>query len=196
MPYTTHFKRTPWYMEEARRILYARFEEAYWPAVEEALNGALESHSVVVIAEEQQLAAITLVCPPTMGSRSRYGLRGAPPLEIAFVATDPAWEGRGFARRMLSEVLLSCTTTQQGCWLHVDYGNVRAHRLYASLGFHDAERMPDPFGSFGTLMVWLPPRTWENTGVPEGTTLLNARPCETEETLRRGVFAPPRVTCT
>jgi ribosomal protein S18 acetylase RimI-like enzyme len=183
-----------------QHLLRNRFADVYGEAIDAAVAGADLRHSVVLRTAEDRCGGCILVCPPTLPSREIYGQRAAktclPPLEIAFVATDPAFEGRGWGRRMLSEVLLSCQTTQQGCWLHVDLDNVRAHGLYASLGFQDACVIPDPYGSVGTLMVWGPRSPHrEHPSGQVGPTLLNARPGETEKTLCRGVFAPPGVTC-
>lgn len=181
-------------IEHVRAMFQSRFDICYWSSIDAALL-AQGAHSIVCIAMESgDIAGCTLVSPPTAASRQAYARsENFPPLEIAFVATSLNHEGRGLARRMLSEVLLSCTTTQQGCWLHVDLDNVRAHTLYTSLGFKSDYVMPDPYGSIGTLMTWWPRR--EHTRGKIGSTLLDARPCEAEKPLRRGVFAPPGVTC-
>lgn len=186
---------------DVQHLLRRRFDDTYWDAIDSAVDAADFQHSCVLESEEGVCVGGIVVCPPTHPSRKVYRRRAPgirfPPLEIAFVATDPVVEGRGWGRRMLSEVLLSCQTTQQGCWLHVDLDNVRAHGLYASLGFEDACVIPDPNGSLGTLMVcWFPrsPRR-ENTCGQVRPTLLNTRPCETEESLCRRIFPPPGVTC-
>lgn len=184
----------------AQRLLRARFEGMYADAIDAAVAAADLRHSVLLESADGRCGGCVIVCSPTHPSREMYRQRAVktclPPLEIAFVATDPAFEGRGWGRRMLSEVLLSCQTTQQGCWLHVDLDNVRAHGLYASLGFQDACVIPDPYGSVGTLMVWGPrsPRR-EHTGGQVRPTLLNACPGESEQSFCRGIFAPPSVTC-
>lgn len=186
---------------DVQHLLNRRFDDTYWNAIDSAVKAADLQHSRVLESEEGTCVGGILVCPPTHASRKVYKQRAPgirfPPLEIAFVATDPAVEGRGWGRHMMSEVLLSCQTTQQGCWLHVDLDNVRAHGLYASFGFEDACVIPDPNGSLGTLMVWRFPHgpSRENTCGQVRPTLLNTRPCEAEESLCRRIFSPPGVTC-
>jgi GNAT superfamily N-acetyltransferase len=178
-------------LKQSEGLFQKRFDPCYWPLVCRALQTADLHHSVVLMSD-QTVCACAVVCPPEGGTRALYkgaSFRCAPPLEVAFVATDPSWEGRGLARRLMSEVLLCCTTTQQGCWLHVDLDNTRAYRIYESHGFRIAAACPDPFGSMGYLMTWDP---WgENTRRKEGAALLNACPRETEQALCRGVLAPP-----
>ena len=187
-------RKHTWIMYEVQRIGRSRFPPVYWPSLEHALHTCLESHSLVMQTGPQQLGGFVLVCPPA--AATNYGPLAKPwtllNLEVAFVATDSHWEGKGFARRMMSEVLLCCKTTQQGCWLHVDTINTRAKQLYASLGFAEAVCLPDPYGSEGALMVWSPGR---QAHMHVGQTLVHAPAREAEEPLRRSVFTPPLVTC-
>lgn len=133
-------------------------------------------------------------------------------IEIAFVAVDTAWEGKGLARRMLSEVLLCCKATHQNCWLHVDTYNPRARGLYESLGFYTLFEIPDLYGSHGSLMMWnarpfglIHPNVsgialedsgkfCRDTDMKEWPTLLNTSPCQSKHTLTGGIFTPPLMT--
>jgi ribosomal protein S18 acetylase RimI-like enzyme len=192
------FQRTPWIAAEVRRIAYLRFGTEYWPAIEAALLNCLESHSVVVKTpnKEKSLAAFVLVCPPLVANRSAYGIDSKVPtqsLEIAFVATDDGWEGHGFARSLLEEVLFRAPTA----WLHVDTVNQKAHAFYKRLGFHDFLHLPDPYGSPGIVMIYL-----QKSAIPNGyhqplqwSALLNTSPCQTEQPLCRGILPPPGMTC-
>ncbi len=192
------FKRTPWMTAEVRRIAYNRFPSTYWPSIEDALQNCLESHSVVVKSpnKEKSLAAFVLVCPPTTSSKAAYGVETCLPahiLEIAFVATDEGWEGRGFARDLLEAVLLRCKTAQQPVWLHVDTVNEKARAFYERLGFRNFLHIPDPFGSPGTLMVFsVPDRHHKSL---QGFALFNAPPCETEQAFGRSILPPPCMAC-
>ena len=154
-------RQQPWMIREVIRIAKTRFDPLYSDALQEALTTCLENHSVVVVHpnKEKSLTAFVLVCPPTTPSADRYGIRTwvqNTPLEIAFCATDVGWEGRGYARRMFSYILMSAQAAKQGCWLHVDTDNWRARGLYESLGFKHAVQIPDPVGSDGVLMRWFP----------------------------------------
>lgn len=146
----------PWMLAEVYRIAQIRFGTTYDKAIHEAIESCLESHSVVVAHpnKEKSLIAFVLVCPPTTKSSDRYGIRSLvqqTPHEIAFCATDVGWEGKGLARRMLDAVL----DTALGFWLHVDVPNIRARKLYESLGFRGVLQIPDPYGADGILMrLW------------------------------------------
>ncbi len=198
------FKRTPWIIAEVRRIAYNRFPSTYWASIDAALLNCLESHSVVLKApnKEKSLAAFVLVCPPTTASKAAYGIEEFLPthmLEIAFVATDAGWEGRGYARELLEAVLFRCSTAQQSAWLHVDTVNQKAQAFYERLGFRNFLHIPDPYGSPGVVMVYcgrpcvLGP--CGNHQTLQWLTLLNTPPCETEQPLRRSILAPPGLTC-
>lgn len=189
-------KHTPWMIAEVRRIARTRFDTVYWPAIEAALLNCLESHSVVRKApnEHKRIAAFVLVCPPTTPTKADYGIEAYLPshiLEIAFVATDVGWEGRGFARDVLEAVLQGCKTTPQSVWLHVDTVNEKARAFYERLGFRNFLHIPDPYGSPGVVMVF-PGRHEKSL---QRFALFNASPCETEQTFSRGILAPPRMAC-
>lgn len=190
------FYRTPWMIAEVRRIAYSRFDTEYWPAIEAALENCLESHSVVRKSpnKEKSLAAFVLVCPPSTPTKADYGIETyLPPhiLEIAFVATDAGWEGRGYARDLLEAVLLRCMTAQQMVWLHVDTINEKTRAFYERLGFRNFLHIPDPYGSPGVVMVF-PGRHEKSL---QGSALFNASPCETEQAFGRCILAPPRMAC-
>ncbi len=192
------FKRTPWMTAEVRRIAYKRFDAEYWPSIEDAMLNCLESHSVVVKSpnDDKRIAAFVLVCPPATSSKAAYGVETCLPthiLEIAFVATDEGWEGRGYARDLLEAVLLRCKTTQQPAWLHVDTVNEKARAFYERLGFRNFLHIPDPFGSPGTLMVFSVP--YRNHKTLQRPALFNAPPCETEQAFGRCILAPPGLAC-
>lgn len=201
-----NFKHCEWMYDEVRRIGQARFDKPYWISLEQALEDCLESHSFVSIDpdKDKTLSGFVLVCPNDSASAESYKLNSLfqNHLEIAFVAIDSFWEGKGLARRMLSEVLLCCKTTHQGCWLHVDTVNPRARGLYDSLGFSTFITMPDPFGSMGDLMVWYPYtnslQLWAEilwyAHMEKRTTLLDSSPCQTKQPLCGSVLSPPRVT--
>ncbi len=194
------FSRIHW-TAEVRRIARKRFGVEYWPAIEAALLNCLESHSAVIKTpnKDNELAAFVLVCPPYCGSQSAYGIETLVPLhslEIAFVATDDGWEGRGFARTLLEAVLFRCITAQQPVWLHVDFINEKAHDFYGRLGFVDILALQDPYGSPGWIMLFAPlriPRGYSQT--LQRSTLFDTPPCESEKPLRRGILAPPTMAC-
>jgi ribosomal protein S18 acetylase RimI-like enzyme len=196
----TPFQRTPWMTTEIRRIARTRFGAEYWPAIEEALLNCLENHSVVVKSpnDDKRIAAFVLVCPPTTSSSVAYGIEESLPLhclEVAFVATDVGWEGRGYARDLMEAVLFRCKITQEPAWLHVDAINQKAHAFYERLGFQNFLHIPDPYGSPGVIMIYLPSRPWRYHNALQRPTLRNASPCEPEQPLRRSILAPPRMTC-
>ncbi len=55
--------------------------------------------------------------------------------EISAVCTDPAYTGRGYAGRLVHELVASVRERGSIPFLHVSPENGRARRLYASLGF-------------------------------------------------------------
>ena len=190
-------KLFPWMHDEIRRIARARFEPEYWSAIETVLNTCSPQHSRVICSnKEKSIEAFVLVCSPHFSSHSKYGLEGILPssfYEIAFLATDEGCEGRGYARRLLSEVLECLQQNNQNVWLHVDFINPRAVTLYESLGFCKALELPDPYGSEGYVMVWLAKR--RNHETREGFALFNSCPCKTEQAFNRGIVTPPGATC-
>ncbi len=208
MTYESFTRSNAHHVADIRRIARSRFGTEYWAAIDAALETALESHSMVQYTpnKDKRIAAFVLVCPPLFANRTAYGVDSKVPadsLEIAFVATDAAWEGHGFARSLLEAVLFRCKTAQQSAWLHVDTINAKAHAFYERLGFRDLLRATDPFGSAGVVMLFSEgsacssphSRPWGNYETLERLALFNAGPCEPEQTLRRGVFPPPRLAC-
>lgn len=187
--------------EEVRRIGRARFEAAYWPSLEYAMLNSVKDtngpHSLVICDpnKDNALAGFVLVCPPPDRHKAvQWGLSRIDcnnMFEIAFVAIDSAWEGKGLARQMLSSILSNCPAGVR-CWLHVDIVNPRAARLYESLGFSVFDTITDPHGSVGYLMISeRKAKHGRNADVEKWTTLFNACPREAEQTLSRGIFAPP-----
>lgn len=182
---------------EIRRIGQKRFASEYWSSIETALESYSSQHSRVICNSNGQIAAFILVCPPQTSSHSKYGLEGKVPssfYEIAFLATDEGNEGRGYARLLLSAVLQCCTENSHNVWLHVDSINPRAVALYESLGFQSVMEIPDPFGSYGYLMVRLCSIGW-NSKTREGFALLNTSPSQAEHTFGGSIFPPPCATC-
>jgi ribosomal protein S18 acetylase RimI-like enzyme len=189
--------------------------------------------------KEKSLAAFVLVCPPTTPSKAAYGIEEFLPtnileiagsfqdqafdqdfwekgislfptaLEIAFVATDIGWEGRGYARELLEAVLLRCITAQQPAWLHVDTVNEKTRAFYERLGFRNFLYTPDPCGSPGVIMIYVPAdlkmptrlsglqalRPNWNHKTLKWPALLDTSPCETKEPLGRSILAPPCMAC-
>ena len=62
--------------------------------------------------------------------------------ELMDIAVDPAFQGKGFGRRLLNEAIKTAKLRAARCMrLEVRVGNERARRLYASSGFQiDAVR--------------------------------------------------------
>jgi ribosomal protein S18 acetylase RimI-like enzyme len=196
-------RKTVWMQEEVRRIGRTRFESAYWPSLDQAIVNSVHQHSLVICDpnKDNALAGFVLVCPPP--DRRKAAQWGLSPridydnmYEIAFVAVDAAWEGRGLARQLLTRVLAGLDAAEAGGWLHVDLINPRAMRLYESLGFLLFDALPDPYGSMGYLMIYLERRTklCGDSHIEKWATLFHSGPGETKEALRRSVFAPPGVT--
>jgi ribosomal protein S18 acetylase RimI-like enzyme len=185
-----------WMHDEIRRIARERFETTYWSSIETVLSTYSQHSRVICSNKEKSIAAFVLVCTPQFSSHSKYGLEGILPssfYEIAFVATDKGYEGRGYARQLLSEVLQQCQENNLNVWLHVDSINPRAVTLYESLGFRPALEIPDPYGSEGYIMVWLAKRRNCETG--EGFALFNPSPCQLEQPFGRSILPPPQTTC-
>lgn len=62
----------------------------------------------------------------------------APPYrEISGVATDPAWQGRGLARRLMLKLVRRQLARGETPFLHVMRSNEQAHALYLRMGFRD-----------------------------------------------------------
>ena len=61
--------------------------------------------------------------------------------EIANLAVDPAWRGRGLGARLLDDLLaMAAVRGATTVWLEVRESNASARRLYASRGFTEAGR--------------------------------------------------------
>ena len=57
--------------------------------------------------------------------------------EVSGVCTDPQYQGRGYARRLMLKLVLRQIERQELPYLHVMHDNIAAHRLYLSMGFRD-----------------------------------------------------------
>ena len=191
--------RCVWIQNEIRRIGRSRFESAYWPSLDQAILNSVETHSHVICDpnKDNALAGFVLVCPPPNRQKAaKWGLSLShfkQSYEIAFLAVDAAWEGRGLARQLMSAAL----TYLDNCWLHVDFVNPRAAKLYESLGFRIYATQSDPYGSMGYLMQRLQSQrakfSWDTHG-EKGAALFYAGPSEAEHSFSGCIFAPPRVS--
>ncbi len=192
-------RETVWMQEEVRRIGRARFESVYWPSLDQAIvNSAVYQHSLVICDpnKDNALAGFVLVCPPPDRHKAvQWGLSRidySNLYEVAFVAVDAAWEGRGVARQLLARVCDSLVG--KGAWLHVDLVNPRAARLYESFGFFVLDTVADPYGSAGYLMVLERAKFGRNAADTQvRPALFYSGPCETEQPFGRGIFAPPHM---
>lgn len=199
------FRRNTWMEEQVRAIGRARFSTPYWPSLDKAISTCLESHSYVLINNGNHSAicqwhiaepgipivAFLLVCPPFSEDVQEYGLHNTPlasMYEIAFLACAPGAEGKGYAKQLVQHVL----HTAGPCWLHVDTVNVRAKRLYESLGMHEYAVQSDPFGSEGSLMI---SESGRNTHMEIGTALFNACTREFKQAFSGSILTPPCMTC-
>ena len=57
--------------------------------------------------------------------------------EISGVCTHPDFQGRGFARRLMSKLIRRQMQRQETPFLHVMRANRTAHGLYERMGFRD-----------------------------------------------------------
>lgn len=57
--------------------------------------------------------------------------------EISGVCTDPAYQGRGYARRLTLKLVRRMLLRGETPFLHVMSTNTTAHRLYGQMGFRD-----------------------------------------------------------
>lgn len=57
--------------------------------------------------------------------------------EISGVCTDPDFQGRGHARRLMTKLILRALRRGETPFLHVMRDNVSAHRFYERLGFRN-----------------------------------------------------------
>jgi ribosomal protein S18 acetylase RimI-like enzyme len=200
-----HFKRHTWMEEQVRAIGRARFSIPYWPSLDKAISTCLESHSYVLVNEGNHsaicqwhiaepgipIAAFLLVCPPFSEDVQEYGLQHTPLAamhEIAFVACAPGSEGKGYAKQLVRHVL----QTTGPCWLHVDTVNMRAKKLYESLGMYEYAVQSDPYGSEGSLMV---SESGWNAYLEIGAALFNASTRQFEQTFCGSILAPPCMAC-
>jgi ribosomal protein S18 acetylase RimI-like enzyme len=197
-----HFNRDEkWMVDQIRKIGRERFSSEYWDALDSAIQDSLQEFSFVIkTTERNAIAAFVLVCSHDSESAESYQVNLAPFHEIAFIATDSGWEGKGFARRMLLEVLLCCKATHQGCWLHVDLVNSRARGLYESIGFIRYLTGPDPYGSLGWYMLYVEGgrntlhfEGGRNTSIKKWTALFDAPQSEAEEAFRGRIVLPPLI---
>jgi predicted GNAT family acetyltransferase len=62
--------------------------------------------------------------------------------EISAVCTHPLFEGRGYARALVARLVAKTFDEDAVPFLHVEETNVRAHRMYAKLGFVERQRRP------------------------------------------------------
>ena len=76
------------------------------------------------IYDGNKLAAIA-------GERMRFG----PYVELSAICTDPAYTGRGYAQRLVGQLVADIRETQRVPFLHVSHRNARAKALYEHLGF-------------------------------------------------------------
>jgi ribosomal protein S18 acetylase RimI-like enzyme len=194
-----NFQRQIWIQREIMRIGQDRFPPQYWSSLENAMHTCKQNFSILIQDpnKDKSLAGFILVCPPSFKSANDYNLHKAASYlcdsyEMAFVAVDAAHEGKGLARKMLTSVVESLRSHKVSCWLHVDTVNFRAKGLYESFGFTECARIPDPFGSDGSLMALI--ESGGNTHSKIRPALLNACPCETKQAFRGGIFTPPLLT--
>jgi GNAT superfamily N-acetyltransferase len=57
--------------------------------------------------------------------------------EISGVCTQPGYQGRGYARRLMTKLIRRQMQRNETPFLHVMSDNTRARRLYAKMGFED-----------------------------------------------------------
>lgn len=203
------FQRNSWMEAEIRRIGRARFLPTYWHALDKAISTCLESQSYILpkignhsaicpwqFAEPgfctESLAGFILVCPPNSDDVDEYGLTGTPlseMAEVAFLAVDVGEEGKGYAKRLLQNVIHSCHLP---FWLHVDTINSKAKSLYESFGMIEYTKIPDPYGSPGYIMVYL--QSWRYSYTKEGSALLNSCHCKSEHPFCGSILMPPFAT--
>ena len=62
--------------------------------------------------------------------------------EISAVCTHPTFEGRGYARALVSRLAAMIADEGDVPFLHVEDGNVRAQSMYSKLGFVERRRLP------------------------------------------------------
>ena len=72
--------------------------------------------------------------------------------EFPVLATDPAHQGRGHMKKLLSEVI-SARCQAAEIWLEVHEANLPARSLYNSLGFAEVGRRPRYYADGGTALL-------------------------------------------
>jgi ribosomal protein S18 acetylase RimI-like enzyme len=65
------------------------------------------------------------------GERMRFGRH----VELSAICTDPAYVGRGYAQRLVGQLVADIREKQRIPFLHVSHRNTRAKTLYERLGF-------------------------------------------------------------
>ena len=65
------------------------------------------------------------------GERMRFGRY----VELSTICTDPAYTGRGYAQRLVGQLVADIRDMQRIPFLHVSHRNARAKALYEHLGF-------------------------------------------------------------
>ena len=62
--------------------------------------------------------------------------------EISAVCTHPEFEGRGYARALVSRLIAAILDEGLTPFLHVEEANLRARSVYRKLGFAERSRLP------------------------------------------------------
>lgn len=62
--------------------------------------------------------------------------------EVSAVCTHPAFEGRGYARFLVAQLVNAILDEGSTAFLHVEESNERAQAIYRSLGFSERARLP------------------------------------------------------
>ena len=69
-------------------------------------------------------------------------MHAGPYREISAVCTDPAHQGRGFARRLTQKLVAIQAAREQVSFLHVMSHNTRAIAMYERMGFRPYREFP------------------------------------------------------
>ena len=70
--------------------------------------------------------------------------------EVLNLAVDPAFRRRGIGRRLIAGLIADHPGV---LWLEVRESNLNGHKLYKSLGFHEAGRRPDYYPDSGEAAI-------------------------------------------
>ena len=73
---------------------------------------------------------------------------------LFFIGVDPAFQGKGFAARLMTPVLIELEKKDIPCYLNTQ--NERNIPLYEHFGFRVVERVTLPGGIVHTGMMWMP----------------------------------------